>query len=651
VENENVFTDMHALLLKWVKQGWISGLRVDHVDGLYDPQNYLLRLQRACDEARGLSFHEPGPHFYIIVEKILLGLERLRPQWFVFGTTGYDYLNLVNGVFVVPESRLKMQEIYEHFIDQKDEMKHVIYVCKKLILIVSMASELHLLARHLEEISEQHRWSRDFTLESLRAALREIIACFPVYRSYIRAEDAEVQDEDRAYILAAIAYAKRLNPASDPSIFDFIESVLLLQDPPGLSEDQIFYRRHFVMRFQQLTGPVMAKGAEDTAFYRFYPLASLNEVGMDHASFGTPLSVFHRKNLERLENWPHTLAATFTHDTKRSEDVRARLNALSETPKAWEEALQRWQHFNQIHKIILPDNREFPDRNEEFLLYQTLIGSWPLFPMDDLGRMQYQERIENYMIKAAREAKIHTSWINPNEVYEKGIQQFIQRVLHSKSNHQFLEDFERFLKPLSMAGIFNSLSQTTLKMTTPGIPDFYQGSELWEFTLVDPDNRRPVDYSHREHLLTMLKRRSQENLDELIGHLMENLEDGAIKLYIIWRILNFRAHYPFLFREGDYLPLEVIGAKARHVAAFSRIKGNHQIIVAVGRFYSQLPGFPTKMPIGKVWDDTAILLPSQLEGNFREVLSGQTIKLNQNKELNLEQIFAKFPFAVLEKGD
>jgi (1->4)-alpha-D-glucan 1-alpha-D-glucosylmutase len=648
VEDEDVFKAMHELIFKYVKQGWVTGLRIDHVDGLFDPQQYFVRLQEVCSQMLGESHEQSEKNFYLIVEKILGGEEQLCSQWLVFGTTGYDYLNLLNGLFVDRENQFKMKQIYEHFIDRHNEMIEVVYVCKKLILIVSMSSELHILARHLAEISEQHRWSRDYTLETLRSALRDVIAAFPVYRSYIRLKDKEVQGEDREYILTAIKQAKRRNPASDPSIFDFIQNVLLLEDPPGLTEAQILHRRDFVIRFQQLTGPVTAKGVEDTAFYRYYPLASINEVGMDPRNFGTDVEIFHKKNLERLEKWPHTLLATSTHDTKRSEDVRSRINVLSENPEIWKEALHRWSTLNQPRKILI-ENREVPDHNEEFLLYQTIIGTWPLYPMDASARAQYIDRIEKYLIKALKEAKVHSSWINSNEVYEKGVQEFIGRILNLEPDNQFIKDLEQFIPPISKAGMFNSLAQIILKMTTPGIPDFYQGSELWEFNLVDPDNRHPVDYSNRKQLLHKLKLKGEEDPGLLVNHLMETPEDGRIKLYITSKILNFRQQNQPLFSDGAYFPLEVKGEKSKHVVAFSRIKDKKQIIVAVGRFYFDLLTSSSVEPIGNLWEKTFLILPQQLEGTYRDILSGITLSSHQDHTLPLQEAFAKLPMVVLEK--
>ncbi len=652
VEDENVFNDIHELILRFVKQKWVTGLRIDHVDGLFNPEQYFKRLQQACsqvlkEEETHLEMNKD--FFYIIVEKILIGDEQLNPHWLIYGTTGYDYLNLVNGLFVVSHHQSIMQQIYERFTKSYKDMLEIIYICKKLILTVSMSSELHILGRHLAEISEQHRWSKDFTLDGLRFALKEIIACFPVYRSYIQAQENQVSDEDKYYITSAVQQAKRLNPASESSIFDFIENVLLLQDPEGLSEQQIACRRQFVLHFQQLTGPVTAKGVEDTAFYRYYPLASLNEVGMDPESFGTSIETFHRKNQEKKIKWPHTLLTTFTHDTKRSEDVRARINVLSENPKEWGEALHRWHQYNQDKKTQL-NNRNVPDMNEEYLLYQTLVGTWPLYPMDASAKAQYIDRIDKYMNKALREAKTHTSWININESYEKSVQDFIHKILNLDPSHAFVQDFIQYVRPIMRAGMFNSLSQTLLKMTSPGIPDFYQGSELWEFTLVDPDNRHPVDYSNRLSLLNLLKEKAQQDRSKLVSHLIETPEDGLIKLYLTTQVLNFRRNHAQLFQHGDYVPLQLEGKKAQHVVAFSRTLGNQTILVAVGRFYTQLLDISNILPIGeKAWDGLYLSTSSHLHHKFRDILSRLEFSLEHSQPLPIATLFSKLPIVLLEK--
>ncbi len=649
VEKEDVFAAMHEWVLKAIEKRWVTALRLDHVDGLLDPEQYFIRLQRLCAKAWKEKTESVSDRpFFLLLEKILGGEEWLPSQWPIFGTTGYDVLNLLNGLFVRQESREKMEESYHAFIGNQEEMNQTIYTCKKLILFISMSSELHLLSRHLEEISEQHRWSRDYTLEALRSALRDVIACFPVYRSYSRAEENEIRLEDWMFMTTAIRQAKRLNPARDPSIFDFIESVLVRQDPPGLTPKQIHYRRDFILHFQQLTGPVMAKGVEDTAFYRNYPLASLNEVGAPEW-FGVSLETFHQKNEERLEKWPHTLIATSTHDTKRSEDVRARLNVLSEDPVGWEQALLRWHLLNKTKKVSL-DHRPVPDKNEEYLFYQTLIGTWPFEQGDLSAAIRYQERIEQYIKKAIKEAKIHTSWIYPNEAYEKGMSAFIRQVLEQTPDNLFIQDFEQFIQPIMRAGLFNSLSQTLLKLTIPGIPDFYQGSELWQLTLVDPDNRHPIDYSHRQQLLRELKEKGkgEEGRGELVTHLMETLQDGRIKLYLISQLLQYRNSHPVLFREGGYQPLAVKGERANHVMAFSRKKEQEQILIATGRFYLPLLR-SAKDPIGKCWGETTLQLSSEYEGMYRDLLTGQTFLIEQKGAVAFQELFSKLPMVALEK--
>jgi (1->4)-alpha-D-glucan 1-alpha-D-glucosylmutase len=643
VEEPDVFQAMHQLVLKYIQQGWITGLRIDHVDGLFDLENYFFELQNACKQAT-----EQADPFYLLVEKILVGKEKLRTSWPVAGTSGYEYLNLVNGLFVVSSYQLPMQQIYERFTGQKQTMKEMIYQSKQLILTVSMSSELHLLARHLSQLAEQHRWSRDYTLDGLRCALKDVIAYFPVYRTYIRLEDVKVQEEDRHYIQQAIEDAKQHNLASDPSIFDFIAQVLLLQDPVGLTAKQILHRRQFVLRFQQLTGPVTAKGAEDTAFYRLYPLVSLNEVGMNPEAFGTSLELFHQTNQEQQAKWPHTLLATSTHDTKKSEDVRARLNVLSEKPEVWSEILNRWHALNQWAKIQL-NGQEVPDRNEEYLLYQIVIGSWPLYPMDAAAQAHYMERIEKYMVKALKEAKVHTSWINPNEPYEQALKEFIRRILLVDENNPFIQDITSCIAPFIQAGLFNSLSQLLLKMTSPGVPDFYQGNELWEFTLVDPDNRQPIDYSNRQQLLSALKQKGETNPGELLKHLMQTPEDGRIKLYVTFQVLNFRQRMASLFTEGNYTPLYGKGPHAHHVIAFSRQLGEQQCVVITGRFYSQLKDLNKGPPVKESWLETVLELPFSLQGNYRDVLSGNLIRGQGEQQLKLDQLFIDLPLVILEK--
>jgi (1->4)-alpha-D-glucan 1-alpha-D-glucosylmutase len=641
VENEAVFNDMHELILPYIQKKWITGLRIDHIDGLFDPEAYFIRLQKACSESLKEQGGTSSRSFFLIAEKILGHMEKLRPQWLIFGTTGYDFLNTLNALFVVKENRVTIKQIYERFAGCYLDMEDEIFVSKRLILTASMSSELHILSRCLSEVSEQHRWSRDYTQEALRASLRDIIACFPCYRSYIRLSDRNVQPDDRDMISWAVCQAKRRNPVQDPSIFDFIQSVLLLEDPQGLAEDQIAARRDFVMRFQQLTGPVAAKGIEDTALYRYFPLASLNEVGMDPDCFGIDVDQFHEINKERFQLWPHSLSATSTHDTKRNEEVRCRINTLSENPESWKDALDRWNRLNLNHKEII-ERREVPDRNEEYLLYQTLVGTWPSVPMNSSDHTHYMERIISYMIKAIKEAKLHTSWIHPNSRYEEAVRQFIEKILENEPENPFLSDLKNFVEPIATAGLYQSLTQTLLKITCPGIPDFYQGTELVEFRLVDPDNRHPIDYSNRLDLLNSVLT-PNPSLEKHLDFLRKNLHDGKMKLYVTSKALNYRRNHPQLFQEGNYVPLDVEGGRSDQIISFARIFDQQCVIMAAGRFYTRF----SNEPVSDEWQDAKLILPPSLTGPFRDLISGHRFSPSQLRELPIKNIFNQMPVAML----
>ena len=658
VERPEVFKEVHELPFKLIAKGSVTGLRIDHVDGLYDPDKYFEDLQKGCLLALNssssqlktmednLSKEEVDKNFYVIVEKILTGNEQLKSKWKVHGTTGYDFMNLLNGLYVDHENRAIIRSIYKDFVGFLCNPFELMFTCKKFILLVSMSSELQMLARLLDRISDQHRCSRDFTFDSLRFALSNVIACFLVYRSYISPSDTVVEGEDRQYIERAVRKSKQINPAINASIFDFIKNILLLENPPELTEDQIKERKEFIMQFQQLTGPVMAKGEEDTAFYRSYPLASLNEVGGDLFGFGTTIEKFHEENIKRLKEWPYTLLATTTHDTKRSEDTRARINVLSEIPEEWKKSICYWRELNQIKKVQTEEEGEIPDANEEYLLYQTLVGSWPIEGINNNNREVYSKRIEAYMLKAIKEAKMHTSWINPDEKYDETVQDFVRKILSSDKENLFLQDFQNFMPKIIWAGMFNSLSQTLLKLTSPGIPDIYQGSELWNLTLVDPDNRQPVDYAIRKTMLEKIKKES-ENLDNLLGILLKSSQDGAIKLYITWRLLNLRKDNRELFEQGNYNPLEIKGDKKEHVIAFTRYWGGKNIIVAAARNFTKLSEVE-ELPVGdKVWKNTSLSLPPSFpQGQYRDIFSGARLEINE--EVGLGQIFKRLPIALLE---
>ena len=659
VEERPVFTAVHEVVFRLMRQGLVTGLRVDHVDGLHDPSKYLQDLQREAGSAlerapahgRGEGGGEGGPPCYVLVEKILGHDEQLRRDWPVHGTTGYEYMNLLNGVFVDESNGRAFRALYEEFVGAPTKFDDLLYHCKKLILRNAMSSELHVLSRRLYRVAGQSRYTRDFTLNSLQGALSEVIACFPVYRSYIRRKHDSASADDRLHINAAVRAAKRRNQAQDPSVYDFIRSVLLLEDPKGLTREQRAERRDFVLRFQQLTSPVTAKGLEDTAFYRFFPLSSLNEVGGEPAIFGTALGRFHERNHDRRETWPHALSATSTHDTKRSEDVRARVNVLSEIPEEWNRAIYRWREMNRPKKARV-EGGAAPDANEEYLLYQTLVGTWPLEEAGDEGHEAYVARIRAYMQKAVKEAKLHTSWINPDEEYERAVADFVGAVLDRGANAPFVADLAAFQRLTARAGMLNSLSQTLLKVAAPGVPDFFQGTEVWDFSLVDPDNRRPVDYGLRRRLLDSLREGEEAGRAALTEELLASPEDGRVKLYVTSRALNFRRARAALFAEGEYVPLEAEGPRARCAVAFARRLGNEEVLAVAGRFFTRLGagGAGGLRLAGDAWGETSLPLGGLGGRRFRDVFTGAEFEAGGGR-LPLSSVLSPLPVALLERVD
>ncbi len=649
VEEADVFDAVHNLTLRLIADGHVNGLRIDHVDGLADPTGYLEELaQKSMIPVENGGASTP----YIVVEKILMPNEKLREQWKIQGTTGYDFMNQLNGLFVDRRYIEKFFDLYRRFTGHSRSFKDVAFACKRVVMHVSLASELNVLASHLDRISEHHRWSRDFTFDSLRFALREVIACFPTYRSYYRKADDTIDDEDRRSIQTAVREAKERNPSMSESIFDFIESVLLRNDPQGLSASQISERQNFIIKFQQLTSPVTAKGVEDTAFYRYFPLASLNEVGGRPDLFGTSLDDFHRKNEERAKTWPHTMLATTTHDTKRSEDVRARINVLSEIPIKWYRAILQWQTTNKVHKMAL--NHGFaPDANEEYLFYQTLVGTWPMTYLNEKEWEKYCSRIENYMQKALKEAKVHSSWVNPHADYEKALSHFVRAALSPTHDNRFPKEFGEFHESIIESGLLNSLSQQVLKLTSPGIPDLYQGSEMWNFTLVDPDNRAAVDYKTPRKWLSDNRKKIETNPLGTMHELAASLKDGLIKLYVTNRLLNFRRREEQLMRDGAYYALKVRGDREKHVCAFARDLDNKRTITATGRFFQTLreENAPPRFP--DTWQTTNIFVNKTFSplGLFRDVFTGRVVQatlVDNEWVLRVSELFNPLPISFLE---
>ncbi len=631
MEEEAVLSESHGLIFRLVKEGSVTGLRIDHVDGLYDPARYLGRLQawaRTELPAQADDAQAGARPLYIVVEKILSREEPLPDDWPTYGTTGYDFLNLVNGLFVNRAHERAMDNVYARFIHGRPSFEDLMYESKLAIMSASMSSEINVLGHRLNLLSERDRRSRDFTLNSLTHAIREIIACFPIYRTYVTEDpSAPVSDRDRAYIRLAVAKAKRRNPTVSGLVFDFVRS-LLLKEWDDRTERHRREQLQFAMKFQQTTSPVTAKGVEDTAFYLYNRLVSLNEVGGDPRQFGLSVAEFHARMRERQASWPWSLSATSTHDTKRSEDVRARINVLSEVPREWSGLVNRWSRLNRKYKTDV-EGQMAPDRNEEYLLYQTLIGAWPWGPLDDEQYGQFCDRIQAYMTKAVKESKMHTSWINPNEPYEAAVQRFIAAILNRQAANPFLASFLPFQSRVAQFGIWNSLAQVLLKITTPGIPDWYQGTELWDLSLVDPDNRRPVDFSRRAAILHDLARRVEDGMDRrgLVRELIKSREDGRIKFYLTMTALTYRRAHADTFLRGEYLPAETVGGKADYLCAYVRQHRSDQVVVIVPRLITGLVADATEVPVGSpVWMDTAVRFPSDAQAaHYRNVLTGDSV--------------------------
>jgi (1->4)-alpha-D-glucan 1-alpha-D-glucosylmutase len=642
VDDPAVFALTHALVLRLVKEGSVTGLRIDHIDGLLDPLGYLQQLREQVSHELGLEEESRG-HIYTVVEKILTVEERLPDEWPVEGTTGYDFLNLVNAVFVDPFGAQGLREVYHRFIDSTSPFEDILYQQKMLVMRTLFAGEIRSLGMELDRLAEQDRYARDLPLIELTDALMEVTAYLTTYRTYIRS--LQVSATDRRRVDHAVDEATHRNPAISPGAFDLLRQVLLLDARPHLSEQQLEARLRFVMRWQQFTGPIMAKGFEDTALYVYNPLVSLNEVGGRLRPPDSPVDEFHGQMQERLKNWPYTLNATSTHDTKRSDDVRARIDVLSEMPAEWEKRLRLWSRWNEEKRT--GREKHVPDPSEEVLLYQTMLGAWPF----DLGAVpSFRARLQAYMVKAAREAKVHTQWAQPDTERESRLKQFIDAILVPSSRNRFLRDFLRFQKRIAHLGAINSLSQTLLKICAPGVPDFYQGSELWDLRLVDPDNRGAVDFRERGELIRQLKAKESERLSGLVPELLRTWQSGSVKLYVTAKALGFRRNHGAVFLEGDYLPLRATGTLKEHVCAFARSHEGEWVMVIVPRIVAGLVAFG-EFPVGhSVWGRSVISLPTSAPGEWRNVLTGEslgTLRAVRGRALLLGDVFRSFPVALL----
>jgi (1->4)-alpha-D-glucan 1-alpha-D-glucosylmutase len=637
MESPQVFEEAHALVRKLVDQGKVQALRLDHTDGLYDPLGYFEALQRGFHPAETPpeGVHR-GPDdaarpLPLLVEKILEPGEQLPQSWLVDGTTGYDFGAQAVGLWVDPSAETAITSAYRAFTgDQKNFDTHV-YESKLHVLRFSMASEVSMLARALERVGAKNRKWRDYTLMSLTEALTETIAAFPVYRTYLRAGEAP-SAADRQHIRRAVALARRRSPSISASVFDFLESLLLLEADGSADEERD--RTAFALRFQQLTGPVMAKAVEDTAFYRYVRLVCLNEVGTSPGEFGTTVEDFHRGNLERTRTWPLSMTTTSTHDTKRGEDASARIAVLSEMPARWRRELRKWSEMaEEFHAAV--DGEPAPTRKHEYLLYQTILGAWPMGWNGKEGRADFEKRLVLFLEKAGKEAKEVTSWTNPDSRYDAAVAEFVKSVLANDALVDALRQFSELIGPY---GATNALGQCTLRLCSPGVPDTYQGAELWNQSLVDPDNRRPVEYGRRRDALATIRGRSGQPL-ELARELLATFGDGRVKLYVTHACLLARRAQRELFLRGDY---EAVPS-GEHVVAFTRGFESNRLVCAVQRHSYLKTGGRKPFALGEAWSDEALPLP--YPGRYRDVFTGRS--LDVSGELRLCDVFADFPVALL----
>ena len=646
MEDPAVFEEVHRFVFELVRRRAATGFRIDHVDGLFAPAEYLRMLQARC--AR--ETEDDGP-IYVVVEKILGAGEQLPARWPVHGTTGYEFAAVVNNLFVDRRNERALDDIYRRFVGSRwrdrTSFDDLAYRSKKQVLDETMSGDINSLGHQLNRFSERNRHFRDFTLNSLIATIKEVIACFPVYRTYVTAAEP-VNHHDRVYISDAVRCGKGRAAGVADVVFDFIERLLLKQTVVA-SQEECEDRERFIGKFQQITSPVAAKGIEDTALYVYNRLLSLNEVGADPRVFGLEPAAVHQWMSDRQHWWPAAFSATATHDSKRGEDVRARLNVLSEIPGAWKGAVRRWRSVNRRYKTEV-NGAAAPDANEEYFIYQTLVGAWP-FDIARPGALPaLRDRLTAYMTKALREAKVHTDWLRPNEEYEAAVLRFIDAILDRRRSNRFFNAFEPFQGRVAELGIYNSLAQLVIKITAPGVPDFYQGTELWDLNLVDPDNRRPVDYDQR--------RRTLSDLDTCdAATLLKSRADGRVKMLVTTRALAARAHLHAVYEEGTYLPIDAVGAKRESLFAFARRHRDRVAITCVPRLIGSLIPDGASPPIGSgVWGDTRVQLSpaavatSAAVPRFRDAFTQAPIEAERTGDgltIPASRLFEHLPVALL----
>ena len=611
VEDRDVFEVTHTLTLELILGGQIEGVRIDHIDGLRDPLAYLVRLRDAVGEA------------YVVVEKILAPGEDLRADWPVHGTTGYDFIGLTAGLFTHPDGLGALTEDYTQRT-RLPSFGDIVYEKKKMVIDALFAGETTALTVEVARIAE--KLGTPIERDAINAALIEISASLSIYRTYIR---DQVAHEDRNAIKQALTAARhRAAHVPDP-VYALFRRILLLDDIPDDARQACL---DFIINWQQYTGPVMAKGLEDTSFYTYHRLISLSEVGSHPDAIATSASQFHDAIKRRAERWPHTMNASSTHDTKRSEDVRARIGVLSEMVPEYRAALDRWTTMNATHKRST-DGLRVPEINEEILIYQTLLGAWPL---DDTELDGFGPRLQKFLLKASREAKNHSSWLDPNEPYEQALFTFADTIIKDRS---FLNDFLPMQREVAYYGALNSLSHLVLKLGAPGVPDIYQGNEMWNFSLVDPDNRRPVDFTARRAALAEIMSDTSK-ASGFARELLTSWRDGRIKMYVTWIGLQLRRQNMRLFQEGEYVPVFARGPQADHVVAFARRIEERWVLFATTRFYRYLVQ-PEEVPVGGVWNETLLTLPDDAPRTWQNVLTNESAEGE-----SLESYFSSLPFGI-----
>ncbi len=651
MERPEVFEATHRLVLSLSASGAVDGVRIDHPDGLADPAGYFRRLQLRHAELAHLQLPDPtgealpAKPLYVAIEKIVAAHEQVPEDWAVHGTTGYRFANIVNGLLIDGAAKARLDRVWRAFVgDEAESFDELSWRCRHAVMDGALAGELTVLSTMLTRLAREDRRTRDFTFNLLRRTLADTVASFPVYRTYVIHKPSA---QDRRFIDWAIGRARRRSLASDVSAFDFLRRVLLGKPLPGAPAGQGDRYQAFARRLQQFTSPVAAKGIEDTALYRHHRLISVNDVGGEPDAFGMSVAAFHAASRDRAIRWPHTMLATSTHDAKRSEDVRARIDVISEMPAAWRLTVRRWSRMNRSHKRTV-DGVAAPSRNDEYLLYQTLVGSLPAGELDEASLADYAARIDAAMLKSARESKAVTSWMNPNAGYEAALAGFVKALLDPRDGNLFLRDLQGTVPLFAWYGALNGLTLAGIKCLSPGVPDFYQGHAAIELSLMDPDNRRPVDHARRRVLL----QRAEASLgvaDRAADwrELLARAADGEAKFRLTWAALQLRRANASMLRDAEYLPLTVQGERAAHGVAFARRQGTRWIVVVATRLYASLGLAAGELPVGEVWGDTTLQLPAETLGmSLSETLVGATHRVTA-QGLPLAQLLRDVPVALL----